>query len=53
LIIANITVIIIASTRPITPIDEVGINKVIAAKIDVEALATAEEALIEGTMKDR
>jgi hypothetical protein len=42
-----------ANTRPITPIDEVGINKVIAARIDIEALATTEEALIEGTIKDR
>jgi hypothetical protein len=31
----------------------VGIDKVMAARIDVEALATAEEALIEGTVKDR
>ena len=33
--------------------DKVGIDKVMAARIDVEALATAEEALIEGTVKDR
>ena len=41
-----------ASTRLITPIDKVGIDKVIAARIDVEALAIAE-ALIEGTVKDK
>ena len=33
--------------------DKVGMDKVIAARIDVEAPATAEEALIEGTVKDR
>jgi len=27
-------------------------DKAMAARIDVEALATAEEALIEGTVKD-
>ena len=37
-----------ASTRPIAPIDEV-----MAAKIDVKALATAEEALIEGIAKNK
>ena len=42
-----------ANTKPIAFIDEVGINKVIAAKTDMEALATAEEALIEGTAKNR
>ena len=42
-----------ASTRPITPMDKVGINKVIAAKIDMEALATTEEALIESTAKNK
>ena len=42
-----------ASTKPITPIDEVGMDKVMAARTDVEALATSEEALIEGTAKDR
>ena len=47
------TVIIIASTGLITFIDKVGINKVIAARTDIEALATTEEALIEGTVKDR
>jgi hypothetical protein len=50
---ANTTVIIIANTRPITPTDKVGIDKVIAARIDIEALATTKEALIEGTIKDR
>ena len=50
---ANITVIIIVSTRPITPTDKVGIDKVITAKIGVKALATTEEALIEGTIKDK
>jgi hypothetical protein len=47
------TVIIIASTRPIAPTDKVGIDKAMAAKTDIEALATAKEALIEDTMKDR
>ena len=42
-----------ASTRLIAPIDKVGIDKVIAARTDVKALATAEEAFIEGTVKDR
>ena len=42
-----------ASTRPITPTDEVGMDEVMAARIDVEALATVKEALIEGTVKDR
>jgi len=32
--------------------DKVGMDKAVAARIDVEALATAEEALIEGTVKD-
>jgi len=49
---ANITVITTASTGPITPTDEVGMDEAMAARIDVEALATAEEALIEGTVKD-
>jgi hypothetical protein len=53
LITVNIIVIITASTRPITPINEVGINKAIAARIDIETLATAKEALIKGTIKDR
>ena len=53
MITANTTVIIIVNTRPITPIDKVGMDKVIAAKINVEALATAKEALIEGTAKDK
>jgi len=47
LITANTTVIITASTGPIAPTDEVGIDKAVAAIIDVEALATAEEALVE------
>jgi hypothetical protein len=47
LITANTTVIITASTALITPMDEVGIDKAVAAITDVEALATAEEALIE------
>ena len=42
-----------ASTKPITPIDKVGMDKVITAKTNIEALATAEEALIESTAKDR
>jgi len=41
------TVIITASTALIAPIDKVGIDKAVAAIIDAEALATAEEALIE------
>ena len=53
MITANITVIIMASTRLITSTDEVGMDKVIAAKTDIEALATIEEALIEGTIKNR
>jgi len=32
--------------------DEVGMDEAVAVRIDVEALATAEEALIEGTVKD-
>jgi hypothetical protein len=47
------TVIIIASTGLITSTDEVGIDEVIVAKTDIEALATTEEALMEGTVKDR
>ena len=47
LITANITVITMASTALIAPIDEVGIDKAVAAITDAEALATAEEALIE------
>jgi hypothetical protein len=47
LITANTTVITTASTALIAPIDEVGIDKAVAAIIDVEALATAEEALVE------
>jgi len=31
----------------------VGIDEAVVARIDVEALATAEKALIEGTVKDR
>jgi hypothetical protein len=31
----------------------VGINKAIAARTNIEALTTTEEALIEGTIKDR
>ena len=42
-----------ASTGLIAPTDKVGIDKVMAARTDVEALATAEEALIEGTVKDK
>ena len=42
-----------ASTRPITFTDKIGINKIIAAKINIEALVTVEEALIEGTIKDK
>ena len=33
--------------------DKVGINKIITARTDIETLATAEEALIEGTTKDK
>jgi hypothetical protein len=47
LITANTTVITTASTALIAPMDEVGIDKAVAAMIDVEALATAEEALVE------
>jgi hypothetical protein len=50
---ANTTVIIMASTRLIAPTDKVGIDEAVAARTDTEALATAEEALIEGTVKDR
>ena len=50
---ANITVIIIVNIKPITPTDKVGIDKVIAAKIDIEALATVKEAFIKGAAKDR
>jgi hypothetical protein len=49
----NTTVITIASTKPIAPTDEVGMDEAIAARTDMEALATAEEALIKGTAKDR
>jgi hypothetical protein len=51
LITANIIVIITASTALIAPMDKVGINKAVAAIIDVEALATAEEALIENLVE--
>ena len=50
---ANTTVITMASTGPIAPTDEVGMDEVMAARTDVEALATTEEAPIEGTVKDR
>jgi hypothetical protein len=43
----NTIVITTASTRPIAPMDKVGIDKAIAARTDAEALATAEEALME------
>jgi len=49
---ANITVIITASTAPIAPTDEEGIDKAVAAMIDAEALATAEEALVEDLVED-
>ena len=42
-----------ASTRPITSMDKVGINKAVVAKINIEALATTVEALMEGTVKNR
>ena len=42
-----------ASTKLITPTDKMGIDKVIAAKIDIKALATTKEALIKNTIKDR
>ena len=50
---ANITVIITASIRPIALMNKVGIDKAIAAKTDIKTLATAVEVLIEGTVKDR
>ena len=37
---ANIIVIITASTRPITPTDKVSIDEAVVARIDMEALAT-------------
>ena len=49
---ANITVIITASTGPIAPMNKVGMDEAVAAKTDVEALATTVEALIEGIVKD-
>ena len=42
-----------ASTRLIAPTDKVGMDKAVAARTNVEALATAVEALMEGTVKDR
>ena len=42
-----------ANTKPIISTDKVGINKVIAARIDIKALATAEEALIKNTAKNK
>jgi hypothetical protein len=50
---ANIIVIITASTGLITPTDKMGIDKAIAAKTDIKALVTIKEALIEGTVKNR
>jgi len=47
LITANTTVITTASTALIAPTDEVGIDEAVAAITDAEALATAEEALVE------
>ena len=47
LITVNMTVITTASTRPIAPTDKVGMDKAVAAITDAEALATAEEALVE------
>jgi len=40
-------VIITANTAPIAPTDKVGIDEAVAAMTDAEALATAEEALVE------
>ena len=42
-----------ASTKLITFTDKVGIDKVITAKTDIEALATAKKALIKGTVKNK
>jgi hypothetical protein len=49
----NTTVITTASITLITFTDKVGINKAVAARIDIEALTTTKEALMEGTVKDR
>ena len=60
LITANTTVIRTASTKPIAFTDKVGMDKAIAAIINAEdhvaikeALVAAEEALIEGTVKNK
>jgi hypothetical protein len=53
LIIVNTTVIITASTRLIAFTDKVGINEAVAARTDIEALATTVEAFMEGTVKDK
>ena len=42
-----------ASIKLIAFIDKMGINKVIIARINIKALATAEEALIKGTAKNK
>ncbi len=52
LITVNTTVITTASTVLIAPTDEVGIDEAVAAMIDVEVLATAEEALIEEALME-
>jgi hypothetical protein len=45
LIIANITVIMIVSTKPITPTDEVGMDEAVAAITDMEDYEAIMEAL--------
>src|SRR6266566_4555218 len=47
LIMANMSVITMASTALIALMDKVGINKAVAAMTDAEALATVEEAPME------
>ena len=49
----NITVIITASVRPIALMDKMGIDEAVAARTDIEALATAVKALMESIIKDR
>ena len=43
----------IASIKPITPIDKIGIDKAVIAKTNIEVLATVVKALIEGIIKNR
>ena len=42
-----------ASTKPITPTDKIDMDEVITARINIEALAIMEKALIKNTAKNK